>query len=184
MPILAAEADQWPADLILRPEAEQSAWWAMYTRPRQEKKLMRMLREESIDYYSPVISRRYRSRGGRLRQSHEILFTNYVFVRGDEMARYNAVCTGCISQCVEVLDRQALVFDLRQIYHLIATGEPIAPEEKLVAGDRVRVRNGVFKGFEGTVIRRENSIRLLISVRYMGRGASVALDDCQVDKID
>jgi transcriptional antiterminator RfaH len=45
------------------------------------------------------------------------------------------------------------------------------------------VKSGIFKGFEGTIIRRENEIRLLISVRYMGRGASVALDDCQLEAL-
>jgi transcriptional antiterminator RfaH len=54
---------------------------------------------------------------------------------------------------------------------------------KLQPGQKVRVKTGVFKGFEGVVLRRENEIRLLIFVRYMGRGASVALDDCQLEAI-
>ncbi len=76
-----------------------------------------------------------------------------------------------------------LFTDLRQIRDLIATDAPLAPEARIEAGQRVRVRSGPFKGFEGTVLRRENQIRLLVSVRYMGQGASVALDDCQLDAI-
>jgi transcriptional antiterminator RfaH len=76
-----------------------------------------------------------------------------------------------------------LLSDLRQIRDLIATDAPLAPETRIEPGQRVRVKTGPFKGFEGTVLRRENQIRLLVSVRYMGQGASVALDDCQLDAI-
>ena len=82
-----------------------------------------------------------------------------------------------------IVDSLELVTDLRQIRRLILTESPLAPELRLQPGQRVRVKTGVFKGFEGTIIRRENEVRLLISVRYMGRGASVALDDCQLEAV-
>jgi transcription antitermination factor NusG len=82
-----------------------------------------------------------------------------------------------------VSDPVQLVEDLRQIRQLILTDAPLAPELRLEPGQKVRVKSGIFKGFEGTIIRRENEIRLLISVRYMGRGASVALDDCQLEPL-
>jgi transcription antitermination factor NusG len=155
----------------------------MYTMPRFEKKLMRQLTELQIPYYGPTISRRFRSPAGRIRTSYEPLFPNYVFVCGDEMARYNAVSTGSVSRWLPVARPEELITDLRQIHDLILTDAPLAPELRLEPGQKVRVRSGVFKGFEGTVLRRENEIRLLIAVRYMGRGASVALDDCQLEPI-
>jgi transcription antitermination factor NusG len=82
-----------------------------------------------------------------------------------------------------VADPAQLVEDLRQIRNLILTNAPLSPETRLEPGQKVRVKTGIFKGFEGTILRRENEIRLLISVRYMGRGASVALDDCQLEQI-
>jgi transcription antitermination factor NusG len=99
------------------------------------------------------------------------------------VARYRAVCTGSVSRFLEVPRPAELVVDLRQVHHLIQTEMPMAPEMNLEPGQQVRVRSGVFKGFEGTVLRRENEVRLLIAVRYMGRGASVALDDCQLESI-
>ena len=163
--------------------AEEGTWWALYTLARFEKKLMRQLLEIEVPFYGPTIARRYRSPQGRIRTSVEPLFPNYVFIMGDEMARYNAVSTGSVSRWMPVADSVELVTDLRQIRSLILTDAPLAPELRLMAGQKVRVKSGVFKGFEGTIIRRENEIRLLISVRYMGRGASVALDDCQLEAI-
>ncbi len=183
MPLLGAEIDQWPAQLITSDAALEHPWWVMYTLARQEKKLMRILVEEQIRFYSPVITRRYRSPNGRLRVSYEPLFANYVFVQGEETERYRTICTGCISRCLEVIEREAFVEDLRQVYELIATGCAVSPESRIEAGQKVRVKNGVFKGFEGSVLRRENEVRLLVTVRYMGQGASVALDDCQLEVI-
>ena len=163
--------------------AQEGTWWALYTLARFEKKLMRQLLEIEIPFYGPTIARRYRSPQGRMRTSVEPLFPNYVFIMGDEMARYKAVSTGSVSRWMPVADSVELVTDLRQIRSLILTDAPLSPELRLQSGQKVRVKTGVFKGFEGVIIRRENEIRLLISVRYMGRGASVALDDCQVEAV-
>ena len=183
MPFLKQETDRWPEGLLESENALEQPWWCMYTLARQEKKLMRELCDLQTPFYGPTIPRRYRAPNGRLRTSVEPLFANYVFVCGDENERYKAICTGTISRCEKVPDSASLVHDLLQIKNLVATGEPLSPERRLVAGQRVRVRSGVFKGFEGTILRRENQIRLLISVKYMGQGASVAVDDCQLDPI-
>ena len=206
MPLLKPEQDIWPLHLLDDQETESDesnesgeyekpvadtplisvqseTWWALYTLARFEKKLMRNLIGLQIPFYGPTIARRYRSPQGRIRTSVEPLFPNYVFIMGNEMARYNAVSTGCVSRWMPVADSAELVTDLRQIRRLILTDSPLAPELRLQPGQKVRVKTGVFKGFEGTIIRRENEVRLLISVRYMGRGASVALDDCQLEAI-
>jgi transcription antitermination factor NusG len=188
MPLLKPEQDIWPLNLLDflendQPEVDPEPWWALYTLARFEKKLMRQLIKIEVPFYCPTIARRYRSPQGRIRTSVEPLFPNYVFVKGDEIARYNAVCTGSVSRWMPVGDPAQLVEDLRQIRNLILTDAPLSPETRLEPGQKVRVKTGIFKGFEGTIIRRENEIRLLISVRYMGRGASVALDDCQLEQI-
>ena len=179
----AVEPEAESTSRILPVLAHEGTWWALYTLARFEKKLMRQLLEIEVPFYGPTISRRYRSPQGRIRTSVEPLFPNYVFIMGDEMARYKAVSTGSVSRWMPVADSAELVTDLRQIRSLILTDAPLSPELRLQPGQKVRVKTGVFKGFEGTIIRRENEVRLLISVRYMGRGASVALDDCQLEAI-
>lgn len=183
MPILAREPDIFPATLLDLPEVEQQQWWAMYTMSRQEKKLMRLLTKDSISFYCPVVARRFRSPGGRVRTSFEPLFTNYVFVCGDEMARYHAVCTGCISRWLPVESTTELVEDLRQLQRLIAMDAPLAPERRLEPGVKVRIRSGPFAGYEGVIVRREKEVRLQVSVRFMDQGVSVAIEDFQADPI-
>jgi transcriptional antiterminator RfaH len=183
MPILPAEESLFPADLLVA-DGVDSPWWAIYTLSRQEKQLMRKLREAELPFYCPMIARRYRSPAGRLRVSHSPLFPNYVFLCGDNDARYRAVCTGHVSRCLEVDDVPQLVRDLRQLHDLIATGAPLAPESRIEPGDRVRIRNGQFAGFEGLIVRRQQETRLVIDVKFMNQGASVLLEDCQVELLE
>lgn len=181
MPILGEEPDIFPEDVLEPSDDPNLSWWAIYTLSRKEKLLMRKLREKKIAYYGPLVTRRYKSPAGRIRQSHLPLFANYVFVRGDETERYETVSTGCVSRCVPVVEPLQLVTDLRQIRNLIETGAALTPEERLVPGDYVRVKTGPFAGFEGTVIQRDGHQRLLVAVKFMNQGASAKLDDCQLE---
>jgi transcriptional antiterminator RfaH len=112
------------------------------------------------------------------------LFPGYVFVYGDERARYAALTTDCVSRWLPVADPAALTRDLRHIQHLIEIGAPLTLEARLQPGMRVRIRSGMFLGLEGAIIRRENRLRLLVAVKFLQQGASVLLDDCQVEPAD
>lgn len=183
MPILSREIDLHPTGLLESDQAVQSDWWALYTLPRQEKKLMRRLLDQNVAFYAPILQRRHRSPNGRLRTSFQPLFGSYVFVCGDQSHRYQAVSTGCVSRWLPVTSISELVFDLRQIKNLIAQDAPLSPESRLEPGQRVRIRNGSFAGYEGVISRRERETKLQVFVRFMDQGVSVLLDDCQADPI-
>lgn len=187
MPILPREPDIFPDDLLNGYEAPLewgASWWALHTLPRREKDLVRRLRRLSIPHYSPLIPRRSRSPSGRVRTSHLPLFSGYVFVHGGEEQRYEALTTNCVSRCLEVSDEAKLVYDLRQIQRLIESDAPLSPESRIEAGMKVRIRSGSLVGLEGVVVRRRGRERLLVVVEFLQRGASVELEDFQVERID
>lgn len=186
MPILAAEPDLYPDDLLesAQPSADpDSSWWLMYCLPRQEKQLLRRLRALEISHYCPLIAKRNRSPNGRIRTSHIPLFPGYAFIFGGEPQRHAAISTGCVSRHDRVVDAVTLQRDLRQVHRLIESGVDLTPEAQLVAGDRVRIASGPFLGFEGTVLRREGETRLLVAVNYLEQGVSMLLEDCQLQEI-
>jgi len=144
---------------------------------------MRHLRRLDIPHYAPQIAHRRRSPAGRIRTTYAPLFNNYVFLHGDDELRYKAVCTNCVQKASKITDVELFVQDLSQIHNLINLGVPLSIESRLQAGQRVRVRSGVFAGYEGVVLRREQETRLLVSVQFMERGVSVKLDDCQLEVV-
>ncbi|REK10845.1 MAG: antitermination protein NusG [Planctomycetota bacterium] len=186
MPILPREPDIYPADLLERLDpsvGETSRWWAMYTLARREKELMRRLRALDIPFYAPLVVRRTRSPGGRVRESHVPLFAGYVFVCGSEEQRQQAVTTNCVSRCLAVPDAVQLAHDLRQIRQLIETDAPLTVESRIDSGRAVRVRSGPMSGLEGTVVQRRGRDWLVVAVEFLGQGASVLLEDFQVEPL-
>jgi transcription antitermination factor NusG len=181
LPILPAEPDCHPEDLLDSPTITQRPWWLVYTRSRQEKQLMRRLRKLNLDHYAPQITKRQRSPAGRVRITYQPLFVSYVFLCGDEESRYQATCTGCVMQIAPIEDAEALVKDLRQIQRLIHMDVPLSIESRLEPGQLVRVKNGSFAGYEGTIVQRMQETRLIVCVRFMEQGVSVKLDDCQLE---
>lgn len=186
MPILGREDDIFPSNLLEDSTdltGTDRQWWCIYTISRREKDLMRKLAALEIAHYGPVIPKRYRSPNGRLRTSYVPLFPNYVFMLGTEDDRYQAMTTNCISRCNPIEDRERLVADLRQIFHVVDAGVALTPESRLEPGNRVRVRTGPFARYEGTVIRREGKTRLLLSIQFLEQGVSMELDEGLLEPI-
>ncbi len=185
MPILPKEPDVYPEDLLDESSTFQwtddAKWWALYTLARREKNLMRRLRQMKVPFYGPLAPRKNRISSGRVRVSYIPLFTGYVFLRGDEEQRRLALTTNCVSRVLPVHDATDLVRDLRQIHRLIQCDAPLTPESRLQPGMSVRVRSGALAGMEGVVIKRRGKDRLLVSVEFLQQGASVALEDYEVE---
>jgi transcription antitermination factor NusG len=187
MPLLARETDCYPSELLqtvaTHPRSCDARWWIVYTRSRREKDLMRRLIASRRSFYCPIISKRSRAPSGRIRTSFVPLFPGYVFLYGNDDDRLAAFTTNCVAWANPVADDQRLMYELRQIRALIDSNVPITPEERLDTGIAVRVMSGPLRGQEGVVIERRGKRRLLVSVDLLQQGASVDLDECDVQPL-
>lgn len=185
MPILAEETSLSPNNLLDEdyfPATEERRWHVIYTRSRHEKSLARHLLANNISFYLPLIPKEHVVRGRR-RNSFLPLFTGYVFLH-DEFPRALMHSTSyCISRILPVDNQDQLVTDLRNIRGLIDAGAPLSIEQRLQAGQRVRVKTGALKGIEGTIIRRNHGTRLFVAVNYLQQGVSMEIDDFMVEPI-
>ncbi len=150
-------------------------WWAYYTKARQEKSSAEDLRAMSIPRYLPLIHRSVLY--GRSRVHRWIpLFPGYVFVFASEDERVQSLTTNRVTTTLRVMQPDRLRQDLLQLQRLIESGEPVTAEDRLEEGDRVRVRSGALAGIEGLVLQRRGQRRLLVSVDFLQKGASIAID--------
>lgn len=186
MPILAKEPDLYPDHLLdqLSVESNPGHWHVMYTLSRREKDLMRKLRAQGIAHFGPMIAHRKRSPAGRIRTSYIPLFTGYVFVCGDETDRYEAVSTGCVSRCLSVSDNAELLADLQRIHVIADTGTDVRPEPRPLVGRRAVVVSGPMTGIRGTITREHSQHRLTVLVTFMNQGASIQIDEADVELLD
>lgn len=184
MPILPVQRDIFPGSLLDEPPAADGCGWiAFYTLSRREKDLMRKLEAAAIPFYSPLVKRRLRSPGGRTRLSCVPLFPSYVFSLVDDEQRRAALATNTVARWLPIGDAAGFVADLRNIKRLIDTDHPLTPEARLEPGQPVRVRSGPLLGLEGTVVKRRGGERLLVAVHFLNQGASIELEDIDLERL-
>ncbi len=187
MPPLSREPNLFPAELFQPEYLGQHGewnWTALYTHSRREKELMRRLYGMGISFYCPVVAQRKRAPSGRVRVSHIPLFSNYVFLYGDEMARYRALTTKCVVQTLAVTNTAELTRQLEQIERLIDSKCELQIHRRIKPGVRVRIRNGPLRGVEGIMLREHGATRLLVAVDIVGQGASLAIDDADLEALE
>lgn len=186
MPILAQQPDMFPNNLLDEQTScpEGNLWYVIHTLSRREKELMRRLKSNQIAYYSPLAASRKRSPAGRIRTSYLPLFRGYVFLRGSEEDRQLALTTGCVANCLEVADSAELISDLRRIKLLNQEGADIRPEPQPLIGRQAMVISGPMTGVEGTVTEVHSQHRLTVLVSFMQQGASVTIDEADVELLD
>jgi transcription antitermination factor NusG len=190
MPILPKQRDIFPDDLLDDVVVGASAavarggqWVAFYTLARREKDLMRKLEGVGVPFFAPLVRRRLHSAGGRIRSSFVPLFPGYVFSPVDDEQRRAALATNTVARWLSIGDERMLVDDLRAIKRLIDTDRPLTPEARLEPGQPVRVRSGPLRGLEGTVVQRRGEERLLVAVRFLNQGASIELEDVDLERL-
>jgi transcription antitermination factor NusG len=185
MPILRGEPSLYPETLLDSASEESSGrqWLVFYTKARQEKALARELRGAGIPFYLPLV-KRTSATSRRKFTSFAPLFGGYVFAYVSEAERVRSLTTNRVARVLAVRDPEQLVHDLRQLRQLIATQAPLTVEARLRPGNRVRVRKGPFAGVEGTVLHRRGQTRLLVSINFLQKGASVEIDDYLLEPLD
>jgi hypothetical protein len=52
----------------------------------------------------------------------------------------------------------------------------IEPYRDLVIGERVRVKSGVMRGLEGTLVRKSNSLRFVLTLELINQHAAIQVD--------
>jgi transcription antitermination factor NusG len=192
MPILPKQRDIFPAGLLDGGEtdplakgavSEAARWVAFYTLARREKDLMRKLEAAGIPFYAPLIRRRLHTAGGRVRHSFVPLFPGYVFAPVDDQQRRDALATNTVARWISIGDERMLVDDLRAIKRLIDSEHPLTPEARIEPGQVVRVKSGPLRGVEGIVAKRRGEQRLVVAVRFLNQGASIELEDVDLERI-
>jgi transcription antitermination factor NusG len=140
-------------------------WYAVYTRPRWEKKVNLLLTEKGIESYCPLnkIKRRW---SDRLKTVEEPLFKSYVFVKIDDGEKTIVRMTHGVINFVYWNKKPAIVKEkeIQTIKRFLDEHENIVvyPIE-LNLNDRVRVTAGSLMDQEGKVIDfRHKAVKVAI----------------------
>lgn len=161
-----------------------SRWYAAYTRPRHEKKIVEYLRERSVENFLPLFTTAHSWRN-RVTQSIDTpLFPGYVFVKIERPQHGTVLSVPGVLNFVGALGRPIPIPDHEisavQAGCLLANVEP---HPFLKAGMRVLVCRGPLSGHEGILIKQGHGTRLVLSMDLLMRSMSVEVDVADVRPI-
>lgn len=159
-------------------------WYAVYTKPRWEKKLARKLDERDIEAYCPL-NRVVRQWSDRKKTVHEPLFKGYVFVRVEEAEKWTLKQIDGMLNFVYWNGKPAIIRDeeIETIKRFLDGFTDVQVEEyKLGLETKVRIKGGVLMNYQGTIIEVAGN-RARVKIESMGLQLSALFEKKNLEPI-
>lgn len=163
---------------------ETRNWYAVLTAPQHEKSVVRHLDIRGVESYVPT----YESvRVWKNRQRVKLrlpLFPSYLFVHIDNCERRKVLESPGVWQILgNHREPIALPDETIEFLRSDACGRSLEPYSDLVIGQTVRIRSGAFRGLEGTLVRKNNRDRFVMTIRLINRHVAAELDANDLEPI-
>ena len=169
-------------ELIKKPISRKS-WYALYTRPKFEKRIASTLGQQEIRAFLPTHSIT-RNWSDRKTVVDEPLFPSYVFVFANFTERYESLQSTGVVRMVQFNGKPAQIPD-EQIHHirrLLNSDFALEPHEYLRAGDEVEIIAGPLRGVKGYFVEERGNERLVISIHSIQQSLAIELGRGQIKK--
>jgi transcription antitermination factor NusG len=135
-------------------EEIEKTWYAVYTKPRWEKKIAALLLEAGIENYCPI-NKVTRQWSDRRKVVLEPVFKGYVFVRVEESKKWAVKKIPGILNFVYWLGKPAQIRDeeIDLIRKFLNEFRDVQVEAKgFVVNSEVRIKQGVLMNYKGIVV--------------------------------
>ena len=135
-------------------------WYALYTRPRWEKKVNNLLLQKGIEVYCPLNKVR-RKWSDRIKTVEEPLFKSYVFVKVGDEERTKVRMTDGVVNFVYWEGKPAIIKEkeIQTIKRFLDEHENVEVVKiELNEGDRVQVVAGPMMDQEGKILEVKNKV--------------------------
>jgi transcription antitermination factor NusG len=147
-----------------------SHWYALYTKPRWEKKVHALLSEKKIESYCPLNKVR-KKWSDRIKTVEEPLFRSYVFVRVNEEEQTKVRLTSGVMNFVYWQGKPAIIpaKEIDTIRKFLNEYENVTTEPiQLKENGRVTIRQGLFMDHEAKIVKIEgNRVKVeILSIGY------------------
>lgn len=152
---------------------KESKWYAVYTKPRWEKKTAALLLQKGLESYCPL-NRVVKQWSDRKKKVEEPLFTSYVFVHITEAQKEAVRRTEGVVNFVYWLGKPAVIDEkeIDAIRDFVQQHENIKLEAlSLRPGQEIEISHGLLKGKKGRV------------TRLLGNKIEIVLEQLQVKMV-
>ena len=159
-----------------------SHWYLLQTKFRQERKAAQELEQQNINVFLPLYRSEKMIKGLRITKE-EPLFSRYLFIELDaKNTNWTSIrSTRGVSKFVEFGNGASTVDPL--IIESLRNIDSQPEEACLIAGEKVRVVNGAFKGLEAIYQAADGQARSYILMELMQQDQYISIDNQLIDKI-
>ena len=160
-----------------------SNWYAVYTKPRHEKKVAKSCMDYNISYYLPLQDsvRYYQNRVITFKKP---LFSSYIFCNCSYKQKIQLYRTGLLCAFIEASDQEQVVRELRQIHEAQIEGAKLVPHKFLTRGRRVKIVRGPFKNYEGKISYRRGSYKLILNIDLIKQAVAIEVNAKDIALLD
>jgi len=166
--------------------AEDARWYAIRTRSRHEKVVVRQLEGLGIETFLPLDTRMHLWKDRRA-QVELPVFPGYAFVRVvySPEQRMRVLRAHGVVEFVGTRGKATLIPDkqIDDVKTLLNSKAAFKNNPKVQVGQRVRVRGGSLDGVEGIFVARRGQRRLMIFIEPIQRSLSVDLEGYDVEPV-
>jgi transcription antitermination factor NusG len=157
-------------------------WYALYIQSNHEKKIEEHLRRRGIEVFLPLYSAPKRWKNRTTVRLQLPLFPNYIFVK---ILRRDSARVLKVPMVYSIIGngREALpdaeIEALRSGLHL----RQVDPCPYVKAGARARIRSGPLAGLEGIVVRKDDGLRVVLSIDLIMQSVAVHVDANELEPL-
>jgi len=161
-------------------------WFAVYTSPRHEKSVSHYMGLRGIEHYLPLYKTQRKWKNGLNVTLDLPLFPGYIFVHIGQRERVRVLQVPGVLSIVGGTGGQPASLPEAEI-NALRSGLPLRnaePHALLTVGQRVRIRSGALAGMEGLMVRRKNSLRVVLTMELIQRSVAVEVDETELETLD
>ena len=162
---------------------EDSNWYAVYTRPRHEKKVAKSCIDYNISYYLPL-QESVRYYHNRVITFKKPLFSSYIFCNCSHDQKIQLYRTGLLCAFIEAPDQEQVLRELKQIHEAQNEGAKLVPHKFLTRGRRVKIVRGPFKNYEGKIAYKKGSYKLILNIDLIKQAVAIEVNAKDIALLD
>ncbi len=158
-------------------------WYALYTKPRWEKKVSKLLDERGIENYCPL-NKVIKQWSDRKKVILEPIFKSYVFVRIAENIKWDLKKVNGVLNFVYWLGKPAQIKDdeiniIKKFLNEFS-GVEIEDQNQLKVNSKVRIKQGVMMNYQGMLLEI-NGNNAKVRIDSMGLTLNANFDKTNIE---
>lgn len=168
----------------MQKSTDQAIWYALYTKPRTEKKVVERLLQKGCQVFAPMETK-IKQWSDRKKKVVEPFFKSYVFVQFEPSQKFEILNTPGVVSLVTWLGKPAEIRneEVQAIRDFLDRYSGVKLEAiELEAGKRVRVKHGELEDTYGTVVRQSKH-RVVLEIEKLGMALYAEVPKSQIENI-